>query len=94
MQFVNGAWKEVEFTENGHYLIVKNPALENGSGSFCVRLNTLNIVPILIISGCALIAVINIVLWTILIKRKRAEKKAAKSAEKIEDKTDEPTLNK
>lgn len=90
MQFVNGAWKEVASTQNGHYLIVDNPALENGSGSFCICPNTLDIVPILIISGCALIAIINIILWTILIKRKRAEKKAAKS----EEKSEETTLNK
>ena len=93
MQFVNGAWKEVESTENGHYLIVDNPALENGTASYCVCLNTLDLVPILIIGGCALIAIINIVLWTIIIKHKRAEKKAAKS-EKSEEKSEETTLTK
>lgn len=94
MQFINGAWKEVEFTENGHYLIVNNPVLENGTASYCVCLNTLDLVPILIIGGCALIAIINIILWTIIIKHKRAEKKAAKSAEKSEEKSEETTLTK
>ena len=47
----------------------------------------------LIIGGCALIAIINIVLWTIIIKHKRAEKKAAKS-EKSEEKSEETTLTK
>ena len=61
---------------------------------YCVCLNTLDLVPILIIGGCALIAIINIILWTIIIKHKRAEKKAAKSAEKSEEKSEETTLTK
>lgn len=76
MQFVNGAWKNVEFTENGHYLIVTDPALDGNSGFFCVQLQQLEWIPVVIIGGCVLIALINIVLWTILIKRKHAAKKA------------------
>ena len=78
MQYVNGAWKNVEFTQNGHYLIVKDPVLDGNCGSFCVQLQQLEWIPIVIIGGCVLIALINIVLWTILIKRKHAAKKAAK----------------
>lgn len=79
MQYVNGSWKNVGFTRNGHYLIVEVPQLDNGVGSFCVQRQPTDLVPILIIGGCVIIAVINIVLWTILIKRKRAAKKAAAS---------------
>lgn len=81
MQFVNGSWKNVPFTENGHYLIVDAPALEDGVGYYCVQLQTMDIIPIIIVGGCVLIALINIVLWTILIKHRRAAKKAAKAAE-------------
>lgn len=76
MQYVNGSWKSLEFTQNGHYLIVEDPALDGNSGFFCVQLQQLEWVPVVIIGGCVLIALINIVLWTILIKRKRAAKKA------------------
>lgn len=81
MQFVNGAWKSVSFTDNGHYLLVENPSLDNGAGTFCVQLQTMDLLPMIIIGGCVLIALINIILWTILIKRKRAAKKVAKAAE-------------
>lgn len=86
MQYVNGAWKHVDFTENGSYLIVEAPSLENGSGSFCVCRRPYEFLPALIIGGCALVAVINIVLWTILIKKKHSAKKAAKG-EKPEEAT-------
>lgn len=79
MQYVNGSWKNVSFTQNGHYLIVEAPQLESGVGSFCVQRQPTDLVPILIIGGCVIIAVINIVLWTILIKKKRAAKKASAS---------------
>lgn len=79
MQYVNGSWKSLEFTQNGHYLIVEDPALDGNSGFFCVQLQKLEWVPVVIIGGCVLIALINIVLWTILIKRKRAAKKAKQS---------------
>ena len=79
MQYVNGSWKSLEFTQNGHYLIVEDPALDGNSGFFCVQLQQLEWVPVVIIGGCVLIALINIVLWTILIKRKRAAKKAKQS---------------
>ena len=90
MQYVNGAWKSVDFTENGSYLIVEAPLLENGGGSFCVCRKPLELLPMLIIGGCALVAVINIVLWTILLRRKRSAKKAEKlSAENAGAKTEE-----
>lgn len=89
MQFVNGAWKSVEFTENGHYLIVTDPALDGNSGFFCVQLQQVEWIPLVIIGGCVLIALINIVLWTILIKRKHAARKA-KQAESGEEKSEKP----
>lgn len=102
MQFVNGAWKDVQFTENGHYLIVNDPVLENGTAYYCVQLRQLDFIPMIIIGGCVLIALINIILWTILIKHKRAAKKAAKSKnadnkaadEKQEEKPEAPVENK
>lgn len=94
LQYVNGAWKQVDFTQNGNYLIVDSPALENGGGSFCVQLKTADIIPVLTIGGCALIAVINIVLWTILIRRKRIARKAEKAAEKESAAKESPTSEK
>ena len=61
MQYVNGSWKSLEFTQNGHYLIVEDPALDGNSGFFCVQLQKLEWVPVVIIGGCVLIALINIV---------------------------------
>lgn len=90
MQFVNGSWKNVAFTQNGHYLIVEAPQLSDGVGSFCVQLRQTDYVPILIIGGCVIIAVINIVLWAILMKKKRAAKKAQKAAKQEEK--DEETI--
>lgn len=84
LQFVNGAWRSVEFTQNGHYLIVKDPALEGNSGFFCVQLRQLEWTPIVIIGGCVLIALINIVLWTILIRRKHSERKAKQAKDPSE----------
>ncbi len=75
MQYINGAWKSVSFTNNGNYLIVDNPQLENGAGYFCVQLQRTDYLPLIIIGGCAVVAVINVVLWVILIRRKRAAKK-------------------
>lgn len=82
MQFVNGAWKNVDFSDNGHYLLVKSPMLENGSGTYCVQLQSVEIIPVVIIGICILVAVVNIVLWTIIIRKKRAAKKEAE-AEKV-----------
>ena len=52
MQYVNGSWKSLEFTQNGHYLIVEDPALDGNSGFFCVQLQQLELVPVVIIGGC------------------------------------------
>ncbi len=87
MQYVNGAWKDVEFTRNGNYLIVENPALEDGVGSFCVQLRRNEVVPIIIIAGCGVVAVVNVILWAMIIKRKRAAKKAAKVSKEKEKTT-------
>ena len=84
MQFVNGVWKSISFKDNGHYLLVEEPALTNGTGTYCVQLQTMELVPMIIIGACVLVALINIILWTILIKRKHAAGKAAKAAEKQE----------
>ncbi len=81
MQYINGNWKNVEFTRNGNYLIVEDPLLEAGAGSFCVQLRKNEFVPVIIIAGCCVAAVVNVVLWAIIIKRKRAARKE-RSAEK------------
>jgi len=87
MQYINGDWKEVESTRNGQYLIVVNPSLDGGAGSFCVRLRKNEFVPIIIIAGCCVIAGVNVVLWTIILRRKRAAKKAvSKEKEKTASK--------
>lgn len=79
MQYVNGSWKNAEFTQNGNYLIVENPQLSDNAGSFCVQLRKTDFIPVIIIVGCALLAAVNIVLWTIIIKKKRAAKKLQKT---------------
>lgn len=76
MQYVNGSWVNVTFTQNGHYLLVDNPYLQDGAGAFCVQLRQTDYLPALIIGGCVILAGVNIVLWVILIRRKRAAKKA------------------
>jgi len=66
------------------------------------QLRQLDFIPMIIIGGCVLIALINIILWTILIKHKRAAKKAAKSEsadnktadEKQKEKPEAPVENK
>lgn len=85
MQYVNGAWKSVEFTENGSYAVLKSPNLENGSASFCIGRAVTNWVPILIIAVIAVLLISNLILWTILIKRKRAARKdkANQTPEKV-----------
>lgn len=97
MQFVNGSWKDVAFTENGHYLIVDAPALENGTGTFCVQLRQFDLVPVLICGVCVLIALINVVLWTILLKHRKAVKNSHSSPEKstqdVSEKSDTNSTN-
>lgn len=96
MQFMNGSWKNVEFTQNGHYLIVENPQLSDGTGYFCVQLRQTEFIPALIIGGCSLLIAVNIVLWAILLKKRRAAKMARKADaednqdEKSEEKSEEP----
>lgn len=75
MQYVNGAWKHIDFTENGSYLIVDAPASDGEPMYFCVMSGTVNTTLIIVIAAAAAVAVINIVLITILIKRRKKAKK-------------------
>lgn len=89
MRYVNGAWKDVEFTRSGSYLIVDNPSLENGVGSFCVQLKRNEFVPVIVIAGCCVVAVVGVILLAMIIRRKRAAQKAASvsNASKGKEKT-------
>lgn len=74
MQYINGGWIDVEFTENGKYLIVDAPVLEGNSAYYCVLSGGAN-VALIVIAAAAVVAVINIVLVVILIKRRKKAKK-------------------
>lgn len=76
MQYVNGSWQDIDYTENGSYLIVDALSLDDLQGTYCVGVESVDYVPTIIICACAAVAVTNIVLWSILLKKKRAEKKA------------------
>lgn len=75
MQYVNGAWKSVSFTENGSYLIVDAPALDGNSAYYCVMSGGVNTTLIIVIAAAAAIVIIGIVLITILVKRRKKAKK-------------------
>lgn len=78
MQYVNGAWKQAEFSENGSYLIVEAPALENGTAAFCVISGAVNTALIIVITAVAFVAAVNVVLIVILIKRRNSARKKDK----------------
>lgn len=79
MQYINGSWQSVDYTENGSYLIVETPALNSSEGTYCVGVDSINYLPVVIICVCGAVAVTNIVLWSILLRKKHAEKKAKQS---------------
>ena len=60
LQYVNGAWEPVQFTENGSYLIVNDLHFENGSEIFCISGNSDNtmLVVLLIVGGVIVAAAV------------------------------------
>ncbi len=72
MQYINGAWKPVEYTENGSYLIVENPVLDNGTAAFCVSSSSASMLPIILIAAAA---VLGIAVVVIILAKKKSRKK-------------------
>lgn len=75
MQYINGAWKPVQFTENGSYLIVKNPVLENGAASFCVSGSAVSTTLIIVLAAVGGVVIIAAVLVFIVINKSKSRKK-------------------
>ena len=65
MQCINGAWKAIPFTENGSYLIIEAPSLENGTAAFCVSGSAAS--PAVIITAAAIAAAMILAVTAILI---------------------------
>ena len=70
MQYVNDAWKAVPFTENGGYLIIENPSLENGTAAFCVSGSAAGSAMIVTIAAIVAVVIIAVTIILILIKEK------------------------
>lgn len=77
MQYINGAWKPVPFTENGSYLIVNDPVLENGTASFCVSSSPVNATMLAVIIAAAVVAVIAVIVIVAVVRRKSRKKEKA-----------------
>ncbi|MCM1166647.1 MAG: hypothetical protein NC299_15000 [Lachnospiraceae bacterium] len=75
MQYVNGAWKAVSFTENGSYLIVDSPALESGGTAFCVSSGTANFAAVAIAAAAGAVLIIAAATIVLLKKHSRRKKK-------------------
>lgn len=75
MQYVNGAWKSIPFTENGSYLIIKNPSLENGTAAFCVSGSAVGSAMVIAIAVIAVSVIIAATVILMLIKKNRSAKK-------------------
>lgn len=74
----SGAWKAIPFTENGSYLIIENPSLENGTAAFCVSGSAVS--PAVIITIAAVLAVVIAAAAVILISVKKNKSRKAKAA--------------
>lgn len=75
MQYVNGAWKAIPFTENGSYLIIKDPSLENGTASFCVSGSAVSPAMVISISAIAAVVIIATIVILFLIKKNKSKEK-------------------
>lgn len=73
MQYINGAWKSIPFTENGSYLIVKNPSLENGTAAFCVSGGAVNLAVVITIAVVITAVIIATIVILILIKKNKSK---------------------
>ena len=87
MQYTNGAWKAVDYTKNGSYIVISSPHIENGCAAFCVGRASADWLPILIIAVITVLIISNIILWTILFKRKKAARKQPEEEQKTTENT-------
>ncbi len=76
LQYVNGAWEPVQFTENGSYLIVNDLDFENGSEIFCISENSDNTMLIVILTAGGVIVAATVIL--IIVKAKTRRKQPTK----------------
>lgn len=87
MQYTNGAWKAVDYTQNGSYMVINPPSLENGCATFCIGRVSTDWIPVLIISVISVLLISNLILWTILFKRKKAARKQPQEEQKTTENT-------
>lgn len=74
MQYINGAWKAVPFTENGSYLIIKEPSLENGTAAFCVSGSDFSLAAIIVAAAVAGVVIIAVAGILILVRKNKSKK--------------------
>lgn len=74
MQYVNGDWKAVPFTENGSYLMIEAPSLENGSAVFCVSGSAVNSSVIITIAAIAAVVITAVTVIVVSVKKNRSKK--------------------
>ena len=87
MQYTNGAWKTVDYTKNGSYIVISSPHIENGCAAFCVGRASADWLPILVIAVIAVLIISNIILWTILFKRRKSARKQPEEEQKTTENT-------
>lgn len=87
MQYTNGAWKAVDYTKNGSYIVISSPHIENGCAAFCVGRASADWLPILVIAVISVLIISNIILWTILFKRRKAARKQPEEEQKTTENT-------
>ena len=74
MQYINGAWKAVPFTENGSYLIIEAPSLENGTAAFCVSGSAVSPAVIITIAVIAAAVILAVTAILVLIRKNKSGK--------------------
>lgn len=74
MQYINGAWKAIPFTENGSYLIIENPSLENGIAAFCVSGGAVSTALIIITAAAAAAGILAVTVILILLRKNKSKK--------------------
>ena len=74
MQYINGDWKAIPFTENGSYLIIKDPSLENETAAFCISGSAVNTAMIVTTAIIAAVVILTVTVILILIKKNKSKK--------------------
>lgn len=74
LQYVNGAWQSVPFTENGSYLIVNAPAFENGRAVYCVSCSAVNTTLVIVLALAGGIVIIAVIVIITAVKHKSRKK--------------------